>query len=353
VVEDLKNRQAPSTEVSEEAQGKMNSVSPIGAGFRLLFRRLSIPLAEVAWRWSVAAAAWVLGALFVFEYLDTLPVRTLDRLLFYTGQPFLIARAIRRIFAGSSFRFIEAGVLLGLSLVVAWILVASLGRLAIVRSMLNEFEIPLAKGCGAFGSLLFLNFVRAAVTLAAVLGILGSVLMVSSLWASSQMAIADAGRMVFLLWFLVVLAWMVWNWLLSTAAVLAVSEGNAALSAVSSTIGLLQTHSGLMIVAGTLFAVLHIAAFVAAAGAALMLLPAAIAHPVAIVLEIGIAVAYCVFVDFLFTARLGAYVFIVRGAEATASWLQPPPVTPSQPGLARSSVDKDELILSDLPQPAF
>jgi hypothetical protein len=35
-----------------------------------VFRRPSIALAEVAWRWTFAAAAWFLGTIFFLLYAD-------------------------------------------------------------------------------------------------------------------------------------------------------------------------------------------------------------------------------------------------------------------------------------------
>src|SRR5215831_21221217 len=116
----------------------MNPLSSIAVGFRLLLRRPLVPLAEIAWRWTFAAAAWVLVLAFRLEYFDSLPVNTLDRLLLSTGQPFLVAQAVRRIFSGSSARFLEAGILLVLSLGFAWIVLASLGRMAVLRSILEQ-----------------------------------------------------------------------------------------------------------------------------------------------------------------------------------------------------------------------
>ncbi len=119
----------------------MRPISPIVAGIRLVFRHPSIPLAEIAWRWSFAAAAWFLSAMYLFEYADSLPVNTVDRLLLATQHPVLITRAIRRIFEGSAFRFTEAGVLLAIALILAWIVLASVGRAATVKALMDEFGI--------------------------------------------------------------------------------------------------------------------------------------------------------------------------------------------------------------------
>src|SRR5215469_3533554 len=137
----------------------MNSFSPITAGFRLIFRRPAIALAEIAWRWSFAAAVWVLGITFLFEYMASLPVTRADRLLLRTRQPELVARAVQRIFEGSAFRFIEAAILLAIGLTGAWIVLASLGRIATLRSVIDEFGLPrAAQESGALLSLFGLNF---------------------------------------------------------------------------------------------------------------------------------------------------------------------------------------------------
>src|SRR5216683_3123797 len=67
----------------------MSSFSPTSEGFRLIFRRPAIPLAEIAWRSTFATAAWLLGIAFVLEYMGSLPVNALDRLLLGTQQPVL------------------------------------------------------------------------------------------------------------------------------------------------------------------------------------------------------------------------------------------------------------------------
>jgi len=106
----------------------MRSVSATAEGFRLIFRRPAIPMAEIAWRWSFAAAFWFLAIMFVVEYSDSLSVNTVDRLLLGTRQPALILRALHRIFHGSALRFTTSGILVAISITIAWIILSSLGR---------------------------------------------------------------------------------------------------------------------------------------------------------------------------------------------------------------------------------
>lgn len=329
---------------------ELNSTSPTTVGFRLLFRRPLIPLAEVAWRWIFAAAAWVLGIAFVFEYFGSLPVTRADRFLLSTGQPFLIAQAIRRIFHGSSVRFVEAGILLGLGLAIAWIGLASFGRLAVLHSMFEEFEWD-TQANHPVRTLFFLNFLRAATLLAAKVAALGSILMASSFWASTHVRVVDSVRLVFVAWFLIWLAWAVLNWLLSAAAVFVIAEGRNSLSSMSAMLRLLQSRTGRVLGASAVFGLIHGGAFVVAGGVLLVLLPIAIAQPIALPLVFAVILAYCFVADFLYTGRLGAYAYLAIGREELPSWMAVPRVPfPETP--ASASVDKDELILGDLPAPA-
>src|SRR5260370_813746 len=148
----------------------MSAMSPNSEGLRLIFRRPAIVFAEIAWRWSFAAATWFLGVMFLFEYADSLPVNSVERLMLGTQQPFLFLRAIQRIFHGSAFRFTEAGVLLAISLVLAWIVLASLGSAVTVRAVIEELGIAVSdtnERRVVFRPLLALNFLRAAVALPA------------------------------------------------------------------------------------------------------------------------------------------------------------------------------------------
>ncbi len=327
----------------------MNPISATAVGFRLLFRRPLIPLAEIAWRWTFSAAAWLLGVAFVFEYFGSLPVTKADRFLLDTGQPFLVAQAIRRIFHGSSVRVVEAAVLLGLGLAIAWILLASLGRLEVLRAMFEEFEWN-TQSKSHVRPLLFLNFLRAAVFLAAKISAIGSILMAGSLWASMHVRVVDTVRLVFAIWFCIWVAWAVLNWLLSAATVFVIVEGQDSLSSMGAILRLLQSRTAGVLGASAVFGLIHGGAFVVAGGMVLVLVPIAIAEPVAVPLLFLVILAYCFVADFLYTGRLAAYAFLATGREELPFWMASRSTPP--PELTGASVDKDELILGDFPSPA-
>ena len=115
----------------------MASWSPTLEGFRAVFRRPALPLAEIIWRWSFGAAAFVLIVFGMFEYLDTLPVSALDLLLLRSRQLFMVSQALARIFEGSGLRFILAGIVIVCGLVALWIVLASVGRSATLHTLLD------------------------------------------------------------------------------------------------------------------------------------------------------------------------------------------------------------------------
>jgi hypothetical protein len=328
----------------------MSSMYPISHGFRLILRRPAIALAEIAWRWSFVAAVWVLGVMFLFEYMDSLPVTTADRLLLVTRQPVLITRAIHRIFHGSAFRFAQAGVLLAIGLAIAWIALASFGRAATVDAVMDDLGLLQAKRKRAIiPSLLAINFLRAAVALAALAGVVGATLIVSSFWASTHVSAADSSRLFFLILFFVWLAWVVLNWLLSASAIFIVADRTRALGAIAATVRLCQQEPGALLSTGGLFGIAHLGAFVAASGVGFMILGALGSLPAGVVwlAQVVLIFLYCAVADFLYTARLAAYISIIRREDLHT----PSPSAEMPSGGLGASVDPEELILSDVPLP--
>jgi hypothetical protein len=323
---------------------------PTISGFSVIFRRPAIMLAEIIWRWSFAAGAWFLVVAFAVEYLDSLQVNAVSRFLLGTGQPILVARALRRIFEGSALRFTETGALLALAVAMAWIVLGSLGRAATVNSIVHELGIDRSSKRSVFPSLASIHFLRVAVALASVLGIAGSALIASSVWASSHISIADAGRILGLFWFLICVLWVVMNWLLSTSAIFAVLDGDGPLPALGSFISLVISKPGAVISVSALFGAAHLAAFIAGSIAAVFAfgLASSIPHATVAALLIFIVSAYCAVADCLCVGRIAAYVSILRADD-----LPTPAELSASPYGADGSVDKTELILSDAPAPAM
>ena len=324
----------------------MNAFSPIVAGFRLVFRRPAVALGEIAWRWCFAATAWALGGALVFEYFDTLPVNPAERLLLRTGQPFLVLRALRSIFSGSLFRFTEAAVLTGLGLALAWILLASLGRIVVVRSILGEMGLP-QPSYANLGVLFSLNFLRTALFVATKLSALGALFATSSFWASTHIRAADAVRLAFLGWIVIGMLWAALNWLLATAASFSAADTQSAGRSIGQVLHVLERSPGPMLIAVLLFTILQGLGVAAVGGATLSLLAVAGAHLGGfLVLEFGLLLVYSAIADFLHATAVAAYLLILRGEEPSAAT---EPHSTTGPADGARTVDRDELILSDVP----
>jgi hypothetical protein len=329
----------------------MTSRSPTLEGFRAIFRRPSLGFAEIAWRWSFGATAGLLVTLACFEYLDTLPVTRGDLLLLRTRQPVLISQALGNIVHGSGGRLVKAFIVLAVALTIGWILVAALARAATIKALLQHFreksESQEHKTGWRLGPLLGLNFLRAAVTLAAVVGCFAGFVLGGMAFpqddpapgATFLIAVSIAG----LVW----LAWSMMNWLLSLAAIFVVAKGRDTFSAIADAVDLLRRRSGPMLAVGTWFGLAHTLAFIAASSIAAFPLGLATILPGWMVLGglIAVTLLYSAVVDFLYIGRLAAYVAILELPEVPVPSFQPSALSLQPSG----NVDASELILSDVP----
>jgi hypothetical protein len=329
--------------------------SPTAAGFGLIFRRPSVPIAEIAWRWTVSVAAWFLAIWLVADYANSLPVTNTDRLLLGTHQPVLVLRALGRIFHGSGLRFTVAWIVLACALTIAWIVVASLGREATLRAIIDALGMERVRTAAGrvFTSLLGLNFLRSAVLLAAIIGAVGSILIASGVWASTHISGQGAARLWLALLLAVWISWSVLNWTLSTASLFIVCDGRGALASIASTLGWSRDRRAAVFAAGLWFGLIHAGAFVLAWGAAFTVFGMAqlLGPSSTVFLEILILAAYCAFADFLYIGRLAAYLVITRGGGLPD--LAFGPELRSSPRPERATIDQGELILSDLPSTGF
>jgi len=335
----------------------MPRVSPTLEGFRASFRRPSLTFAEIAWRWTVGAVGWTLVFFWLIEFLDTLPVTKSDATLLRTRQPLLVGRAIEHILRGSLNRAVLAALFALIALSLLWIFTASLGRAATVRALLEYFRRDIASPVSTatpdsidrwpLRSLVGLNFLRTAVTLAAILAIVGASILAS--FASSK-AHPEPG-LVFILFLalagLICIAWPALNWLLSLASIFAVRDGEDTLGAISASVVFFRERSGAVFAISTWTGLAHLVAFSVAATAVSVPLAFLQIAPWRLVIAgvFVITLMYVAVVDWLYMARLAGYVCIAEmpDALALASSVPLPPPPP------QTSIDREEPILSDVP----
>lgn len=317
-----------------------------------MFRLPLLGLAEISWRWSFGLAATAALLFSVREYLATLPVTAGEMLLLRTRQPTLILQALARIFQGSAPRATAALVVLTLALTAAWIVLASLGRAATLKTLLEYFRGP---GRGEFAapdpsilpisasrsltSLLFLNSLRAATMLTAIVGVVAAMLIAAAVSSPDD---PSPGKVLLIFWLLTMLiglAWTLLNWYLTLAALFVVRDGVSAFSALVEATELCRMRPGALAAAGTWFGLAHAVVFVIASSASAIPMGLAEVLPGGMVLGglLLVSLLYFAAVDFLYVGRLATYMFLLE---------QPEP----GPGLsAVPAPPADDDILSDIP----
>ncbi|MHB8218563.1 MAG: hypothetical protein ACYDDS_21025 [Candidatus Sulfotelmatobacter sp.] len=365
----------------------MSLASPTIEGFRAAFRRPSLTFAEMAWRWTVGGAAWTLFLFLVVEYLDTLPVTHGDVTLLRTRQPVLIGRAIAHIFRGSLNRAVLASLLAALALTLLWIIAASFGRAVTVRALFDYFRrdvagnvptsnIPSAGSQGLVVSedaassasteiqvslplsrrviraLIALNFLRITVALASIFAFVGAAILAG--FASP--AAKPRPGMAFILFLpfaaLICTVWPALNWLLSIASIFAIRDGDDALDAMRSAVTFSRERSGSVFAVSTWNGFAHLIA-ISVAGTAVSV-PLAFVQIVPgrlILAAIALLMlAYFAIVDWLYLARLAGYVCIAETPDVLPTPASLAIAPPAGNGvLPQSAIDRDEPILSDLP----
>jgi hypothetical protein len=361
-------------------------ISPTAEGFRAAFRRPSFAFAEITWRWVIGATATALFFYGFFEYLRTLPVTNGELLLLRSRQPYLVSQALAHILRGSLPRVVASMLVAGMMLSLLWMFVASVGRIATVRAMMDYFRLKFPMSAEAvegsdsesvsdtanevtrspMRTLLRLNFLRLAVALAAALGLVGASIL-SSFVSSDATPRPGLAFFLFLpMAALIGLAWASLNWLLSLAAMFAVRDGLEIVTAIGAAVTFIRERTGAVFAVSTWTGVGHIAAWMGASTVVSVPMSLAPILPGRLVLAVMavITLIYFALVDWLYTARLAGYVCIAELPEALLKPAPPPiPPRPMSPALIRPSaglpavpalqttIDRNELILSDVPVP--
>lgn len=341
----------------------MSPVSPSAEGFRAAFRRPSLTLAEIGWRWSVGATAAALFAFALIEYLDSVPLTNVQRLLLRTRQPFLVAPVIRQILHSSLNRIVVAAVMALLALVGLWIVAASIGRIATVRDLMDHFTARanlanrLPSGVFAkhpFRALVYLNLFRAAVALATVCAFVGAAIV--SGFASPESSPQPGFAFVLFLLLAGLVGWICFalNWLLSLAGIFAVRDGEDSIGAIAAAVSLCRRRTGSVFAVSAWTALAHFATFIGAMAVTTMALGliAAISWRLIVAALILVTLVYFAIADWLYMARFAGYISILEMPDSPVTPTALPP-TPSRTGpivAVRDSIDYDEPILSDISQ---
>ena len=343
-------------------------ISPTAEGFRAAFRRPSLTFAEIAWRWIVGGTATALFFFGFFEYLGTLPVTKADLVLLRTRHPYLVAQAFAHILHGTLTRAAISALLGAFLLSLLWIVAATFGRIATVRGLLDYFrtrfrvaarqgisedagrEIESPVSTNVFPAVLRLNFLRVAVAIAALIGFAGSGIVANFVSPPSHPRPGMAFLLFLPLLALVCLAWWLLNWALSLATLFAVRDGGDVIGSIALAIRFSRERAGAVSAVTTWSEFGHVV--ILSIGSTAIAVPMGFAGllpwQAVVAAMAAVSLAYFAIVDWLYMARLAGYVCI---AEIPEELLRPALPVPAPP--VQTSIDRDELILSDMPSPAM
>ncbi len=348
-------------------------ISPTAEGFRAAFRRPSFTIAEISWRWVTGGTATALFFYGIVEYLNTLPVTSGELLFLRSRQPYLIGQALAHIFRGSLARCLLALLLAAMLVSVFWMFTGAIGRIITVRAIIEYFrdklpgvaspedrqtETASARG-PVLQSIVRLNFLRIMTAVAAVLGLVGAAILVSFVSTDAKPRPGLAFVLFVPLASMICLAWSSLNWLLSLAGMFAARDGSDAMRAISSAVTFFRERTGAVFAVSTWTGLAHLALFVVATSVVSfpMALAGLLPGRVVFLGVLLVTLAYFAVADWLYTARLAGYVCILETPEVLLR-PEPPPMPTFTPPLQilapvlQSSIDRDELILSDVPGPA-
>ena len=281
----------------------------IRAGFRAIFRRPALALGEIAWRWAFGAAAWTLVIIAIRRILAHVDITQAELLVARHSDIFLIADACARILVQVLPQLGRECLVLAPAIAVLWIAAATLGRAITLDALMVTPVILSDAGASEprdlhFGLLLALHFIRAVFTLATAIAYLGALFLAGFAMQAQNPAITVLVGI--LIAALVGLFWSLVNWFLGLAPIWIVRDGHPVLRSIADSVDLYRRGPGPYLGIASWFGFLRAGAMVAALVAALLASQATPARSFA--LCVVIALIYFAVADFLYIARLAAFV---------------------------------------------
>ena len=317
----------------------------IRAGFRTVRQNPAILFAEIAWRWTFGLAAWLLVIFTLRTIMEGIDVSGAEIALARSNNAYLIADAVIRLLVQVMPRFLAAMVLVIPALAILWTLAATIGRAATLDTLLAApMVVPPAQDTLAAGAgparttsvlrLFLLTSVRAMFTLATGLAFLGTVFLISA--QAPPHPQPQIAPLYLLAWmFLALLVGVLWgvvNWFLALAAIFVARDGVGVGKALSTSVGLYRDHRGEYASIASWFGFFRGAALVAAVFAGIV--AAAASLRAGLIASAFIALLYFAVADWLYIARLAAYVRLAQSPSAGVTAVLSPDALAPEPVIA-------------------
>ena len=285
----------------------------VRAGFRAVLRQPALALGEIAWRWAFGAAAWILAIFAVRRTLAQVDITQVELLIARHSDLFLIADASARIIVQVLPQLARECLVLLPAIAVLWVVSATLGRAVTLNALAPDGH------AARWSALTALHLFRALFTLATLIAWFGSLLLAGLAMPAQNPATAVIIGVLSAA--LVGFFWSVVNWFLALAPIWIVRDGRTALKSISDSLGLYRRNPGPYAGIAAWFGLFRAIAFVGAFTAALIGVQAS--AEAAIALCVVIALIYFAVADFLYIARLAAFVALDESCQLSAIGSQP------------------------------
>ena len=304
-----------------------------------MVRRPALVLGEVAWRWAFGAAAWTLVIIAIRRILAHVDITQAELLLAHHSDVFLIADAGAHIVVQVLPQLGRECLVLAPAIAVLWIAAATLGRAITLDALMATPVIlseasrdvgdaePKAPDAFAsapaarphFGQITLLHLLRAVFTLATLIAFVGALFLTGLAMTAQNPA---AGALVGILIAAVIgCFWSVVNWFLALAPIWIVRDGHPALRSIADSVDFYRRVRGPYVGIASRFGLWRAAALVAAFVTALLASQATTATSIA--LCVVIALLYFAIADFLYIARLAAFVALNESSQLSDVSSQP------------------------------
>ena len=296
----------------------MSDPGPLHLGFRAVWQRPSLAVAETAWRWLYLLAAGGVLLFTVRQVLDAVEISPAE---------LLMAGVSRQLLAGI---FLSRGLplLLRTSLIVVpafavlWVGIASLSRAATLGLLVAAEPARASEPRLRWSGLVGIHFLRALLALGAVLSWVGALfLCLAAIPASAGGENAAAALTIWA--FLVLLLWLAWamvDWFLQLAPIFAVRDGRSTLAAIADGVALFQSCPTACLTLSAWFGFCRAGLFLMVSTIALISVAAAGPGSLAgAVLLALILLAYSAVASWLYVARMAAYLHLPPDPAGLAS----------------------------------
>jgi hypothetical protein len=280
--------------------------TPLRSGWRVLMRAPAVVLAEIAWRWTFGVALCAILYYGFREYFATVEISRGEYAALRSLEPMTWMAITARVMVAIITGLWVIGPIVIPALVILWIALATIGRVATVRELADAE--PRTNWLSTVG----LHVFRVALAFAALLAFFGSGILIDTLVGDPAQNFAAVFLLASIALLVIAAVWSVGNWFFSLATIFTARDHAGFFRALRDTTEFYRRESGSLYGSGFAFGALRTILFIAVTIASLFVVDRfGGTHVRATVLLVAaISLAYFAVADGVNMWRLAAYIWL-------------------------------------------